>query len=491
MCKRLAVLLTLVCLLFVTQAFSLPVPLVDAVKNGDKSAIRALLQQRVDVNGREPDGTTALHWAARVNDLQTAELLIRAGANVKAANRYGVTALHLACINGNASFIEALLKAGADPNSALPEGETALMIAAKTGRADAVKVLLAGGADVNAKESWRGQTALMWAAAEGHADVIRALIAGRADLNAKSTGGFSAFLFAVREGKIDAVKALLASGANLNESLPRRGGRGGGGGGNAATNANANAVPDTANAFLLAAANAHYELASFLLDAGADPNAAPQGFTALHQVSWVRKTGIGDNGPAPPGSGNMSSLEFVRKLAARGADLNARVTRRPSMGTTTLNSIGATPFLLAARTKDVDLMRLLAELGADPLLTNVDGTTPLMVAAGIGTSSPQEDPGIEPEVLASVKLALELGGDINAVDKNGETAMHGAAYKHVPSVVRFLASQGAKVEIWNKPNQRGWTPMRIVEGIPVGMNIAGDAATRAAIREVLQAAGVN
>ena len=158
------------------------------------------------------------------------------------------------------------------------------------------------------------------------------------------------------------------------------------------------------------------------------------------------------------------------------------------MGTTTLNSIGATPFLLAARTKDVELMRVLAELGADPLLTNDDGTTPLMVAAGIGTSSPQEDPGIEPEVLASVKLALELGGDINAVDKNGETAMHGAAYKHVPSVVHFLAEKGAKMDVWNQPNKKGWTPLRIVEGIPVGMNIAGDAATRAALREVMTAA---
>src|SRR6185295_13658898 len=228
------------------------------------------------------------------------------------------------------------------------------------------------------------------------------------------------------------VKALLERGAALNESLQTR--RGGGRGGAAATGAAApaqQAQPDnTPNAFLLAAENAHYELAAFLLDAGADPNAAPQEFTALHQVSWVRKVGIGDNNPAPPGSGNMSSLEFVRKLVARGANLNARVTRKPSMGTTNLNSIGATAFMLAARTADVPLMRLLVELGADPLLANDDGTTPLMVAAGVGTSSPGEDPGSEPEVLEAVKLVLQLGADVNAVDKNGETAMHGAAYKH-------------------------------------------------------------
>jgi ankyrin repeat protein len=242
---------------------------------------------------------------------------------------------------------------------------------------------------------------------------------------------------------------------------------------------------NTPNAFLLASGNAHYELAAILLDAGADPNAAPQGWTALHQMTWVRKVGVGDNGPAPQGSGSMTSIEFVRKLVSKGANLNARVTRRPSMGTTTLNAVGATPFLLAARTKDVELMQALADLGADPLLTNEDGTTPLMVAAGIGTSSPLEDPGNEAEVLEAVKLALKLGGNVNAVDKKGETAMHGAAYKHVPTVVRFLAENGARVEVWNRQNEKGWTPLKIVEGIPVGMNIAGDEPTRRVIRELL------
>jgi len=314
----------------------------------------------------------------------------------------------------------------------------------------------------------RGQTALMWAAAEGNADAIKILVEKGADVQTRSSGGWTALLFAVREGRIPAVKTLLAAGASLNEALARRGD-----------------TANTPNAFMLAAANAHYDLASVLLDAGADPNAAPQGWTALHQITWVRKVGVGDNGPAPQGSGTMGSLDFVRKLVAKGADLNARVTRKPNMGTTTLNAIGASPFLLAARTKDVELMRLLADLGADPRLSNEDGTTPLMVAAGIGTSSPLEDPGIEPEVLEAVKLAFKLGGDINAVDKKGETAMHGAAYKHVPSVVAFLADNGAKIEVWNKQNERGWTPLKIVEGIPVGMNIAGDAPTRAIIRKLM------
>ena len=471
-----------------TTSFAADLRLVDAVKKSDKTAVMALLDQRatprVDVNAAAPDGSTAFHWAARVDSLQVAELLIRAGANVKLANRYGVTALHLASTNGNGAFVEMLLKAGADPNTATPEGETALMMAARTGKVDAVKSLLTHGANANAKETWRGQTALMWAAAEGNADVIRILVENGADIRARSNGGFTPLLFAAREGQIAAVKALLDGGAAINESLQTR--RGGARGGATAGAGAGVAQPDnTPNAFLLASENAHYELAAFLLDAGADPNAAPQGFTALHQVTWVRKVGIGDNNPAPPGSGNMSSLEFVRILVARGVNVNARVTRKPGMGTTNLNSIGATPFLLAARTADVPLMRLLVELGADPLLANDDGTTPLMVAAGIGTSSPGEDPGSEPEVLEAVKLAIDLGNDVNAVDKNGETAMHGAAYKHVPSVVRYLAGKGAKVEVWDHANKRGWTPLKIVQGIPIGMNIAGDAPTRAAIQELL------
>ena len=349
--------------------------LVDAIKSGDREAIQTLVRARVELNTPEPDGATPLHWAVRADDSQTVELLIRSGANPKAANRYGVTPIYLACLNGNAAIVEMLLKAGADPNVALPDGETALMTAARTGKAGAVKALLAHGAQANAKEPVRGQTALMWAAAEGNTDAIRALVEHGADLQTRSSGGFTALLFAVREGRIDAVKALVAAGAGVNESLARRGGGRGGAGATSGTE-------NTPNAFLLAAANAHYELAAWLLDAGADPNAAPQGWTALHQVTWVRKVGVGDNGPAPKGSGRMSSLEFVSLLAARGANLNSRVTRRPSMGTTTLNAIGATPFLLAARTKDAELMRLFADLGADPLLTNEDGTTPLMVAAG-------------------------------------------------------------------------------------------------------------
>jgi len=462
-----------------------PASLADAAEQRDAAAVGSLLRSGADVNAAQVDGTTALHWAAYHDDAETATLLVRAGANVNAVNRYGVPPLAQACTNSNAAIVKLLLNAGADANATLKGGESALMLAARSGNVESVKALLGHGAKSDVRERL-GQTALMWAAAEGHAPVIRALIARGADVKARSNAGFTPLLFAAREGRIAAVNALLEAGADLNESLPvrRRGPQ-------AASQAPGQTVPPAEiglNAFLLTAANAHYELAAVLLDRGADPNAAPQGYTALHQVSWVRKAGIaGSNNPAPQGSGSMDSLTFVRTLVAKGAQLNARVTKRPNMGVTTLNSIGATPFLLAARTADAPLMKLLAELGADPLLTNEDGSTPLMVAAGLGTNAPGEDPGTEPEVLDAVKLALELGNDLNAVDKNGETAMHGAAYKHVPSVVRYLADKGARMDVWNQPNNKGWTPLKITEGVQRGMNIVSSPSTAAVIREVMGA----
>ena len=469
-------------LLACTGTAGAQVAIVDAIKAGDTARVRALIDTRADVNAAQADGTTPLHWAVDRDRPDIVQMLIRAGADVKASNRYGATPLWLASINGNVKTVAMLLEAGADASSANGDGETALMVAARTGKAEVVTLLLTRGANANAKENWRGQTALMWAAAEGHAAVIDTLVARGADLKARSNAGFTALLFAAREGRIAAVESLLGAGADIDESLPvrRRGPQPGG----------QSAPPSEVGltVFLIAAANAHYELAAILLDRGVDPNAAPQGYTALHQVSWVRKAGVaGSNNPAPQGSGNMDSLTFVRRLVAKGARLNDRVTRRPQMGVTTLNSIGATPFLLAARTADAPLMKLLAELGADPLLTHEDGSTPLMVAAGLGTNAPGEDPGTEPEVLEAVKVALELGNNLDAVDKNGETAMHGAAYKHVPSVVRYLSAKGARSDVWNRPNSKGWTPLKITEGIQRGMNIVSSPPTAVAVREVMAA----
>jgi ankyrin repeat protein len=461
----------------------------------------ASAQAPVDAKRVETDGTTALHQAVERNDAAAVDRMIRAGADVKAANRYGVTPLSLACVNGNAAIIEMLLKAGADANAALPGGETALLTAARTGAVDAVNALLAHGAEVNAKETVRAQTPLMWAAGEGHVEAIKALLARGADLKARDNGGWTAFLFAVREGQLDAVRALVALGADVNEMLlSPAGGRGRGRYAGAAAGV-AGAPPARGrgpaapaggpSALALAVGSAHYELASFLLDKGADSNAAAQGWTPLHHITWLRKPGQASNGPAPKGSGNIDSLEMVRRLVAHGANLNARVTKRPGAGTTALNLIGGTPFFLAARTGDAPLMRLLVDLGADPLLPNEDGTTPLMAAAGAGTQSPGEDAGTEPECLEAVKLALSLGNDPNVVDKNGNTVMHGAAYKQLPSVVKYLGEHGARVDVWNRKNSSGWTPLRIAVGVHRGMNFRFHEPTAAALRELMVAARVS
>jgi ankyrin repeat protein len=417
--------------------------------------------------------TRSLRQAAEVGDVTAARNLIAAGTDISEADRYGVTPLYVACANGSTGLVELLLKAGADPNTAQGEGETVLMAASRTGQVEIVRALLKAGAKVDAKETWRGQTALMWAAAEGHVPAVQALVSAKADLGVRSKSGFTAFLFAARDGRKEVVRALLEAGVSPNEALTP------------------SARRPASNALVLAVTNGHFELASMLLDAGADPNLAANGWTALHTITWVRKPGTGSNDPAPEGSGSMDSLELVRRLVAKGADVNARTTKNRNVGLTSLNTEGATPFLLAARTGDAELMRLLVKLGADPLIPTTEGSTPLMVAAGVGTRSPGEDAGTEEECLEAVKLALELGVDVNAVDKNGETAMHGAAYKWLPSVAQFLGDHGAKPEIWNQKNSHGWTPLRIADGVHRGMNLRRSPETALVLRKFLKAAGMS
>ena len=467
-------------LLVALEAADSPSALADAAEQMNRARVRALLKQRVPLDAPQPDGMTALHWAAYHDDTEMAASLIGAGANPTAATRYGVTPLSLASTNGNASLITLLVKSGADPNTALPGGETALMTASRTGRLEAVRALLAAGANANSKDAVRGQTAVIWAAAEGHAQVVQALIDAGADIHVRVPSGLTPLLFAVREGRADAVRVLLKAGADVNEMIPTEGRRRGYGG---------SAPRAGLSALHLAVMNAHFELASALLDAGADPNADRPGYTALHVLTAARKPGIGDNDPAPPGSGALSGIELARRLVARGANVNAKMTRRVNLNNTRANELGATPFMLAALTADAELMTTLAELGADPLALNIENSTALMFAAGLATRSPGEDAGTESEVLEAVRVALKLGADINAVDKNGETAMHGAAYKNLPKVVKFLAANGAKIAIWNKEDRFGWTPLAIAVGYRFG-NFKPSAETEAAIREVMIANGV-
>lgn len=417
--------------------------LADAAERGDTAALDALLRHGADPNDAAPDGTTALHFAVHREDAATASALLAAGASVDAANRYGVRPLYLAAQNGDAATVRLLLEHGADPNGALPEGETALMTAARTGDVETLEALLAAGADVNARESWRGQTALMWAAAENNAPAIEALLAAGADRDAVSAGGeFTALKFAVRAGAIDATRALLDAGADVDERLL-----------------------DGTSLLVLAVMNAHYELGAVLLDYGADPNAADQGWTALHQIAWSRRWNMGFNLPGPARTGNLDSLALAEKLVAMGADVNARQKAEPVDGNRNkLNRIGATAFLLAAKSADVPLMRLLLDLGADPSITTDEGTTALMAAAGVGIWAPGENPGTHEEALAAVKLAFEAGGgDVNAINANGDTALHGAVYRGgaIP-IIEFLVERGARLDV---VNALGWMPVTAADGV--------------------------
>ncbi|MCZ6774400.1 MAG: ankyrin repeat domain-containing protein [Proteobacteria bacterium] len=468
--KRQIAILSIILFGWTGAATAGPEPIIaDAAEAGDVKLILRLLLEGADQKAPQADGMTALHWAVYNDDLYMAALLVGAGADVNAVNRYGVPPLSLACTNGNADLVRGLLSSGADPNGSLRGGETVLMTAARTGNLEVVEALLAEGADPGARER-RDQTALMWAAAEGHADVVRALIGAGAEFRSTLKSGFTPMFFAVREGRMDVVRTLLDAGIDVNETMNGRG-RG-------------------VSPLLLAVQNGHFELAVALLNAGADPNDQRSGYTSLHTLVHVRKPNLGDAGdPAPIGSGNMTSLQFARTLVAMGADINARlekgVSRAPG-----LNKKGATPFFVAADRADASYMRLLLELGADPFLPNVEHSTPLMAAAGLGTLSLAEEAGTEPEAVEAVKVLLDLGADVNALDDNGETPMHGAAYGIFPKIVQLLADNKADIGIWNRTNKHGWTPLFIAEGYRPG-NALPSAETIKSLRRIMGAAGVS
>ena len=440
--------------------------LADAAEMRDGALIRDLLQEGADVDARQIDGMSALHWAVFHDDDDVAGLLVRSGADVNAETRYGIPPLAVASTNGNATLVGLLLDAGADPNEYLEGGETVLMIAARTGNLEVVSALLAKGADPNAQER-RDQTALMWAAAEGHVPVVEALIDAGAEVDATLRSGFNPMFFAVREGHIDVALALLEAGVDINKILlPLRAG------GNRPAN-NTNRPARGPSPLLMAVQNGHFELAVALINAGADPNDQLSGFAPLHTLSWVRKPDASDLGnPAPIGSGDLSSLEFVRAIVALGADVNLRLEERAPRqpnSASRLSSGGATPFLLAADRADAALMRLLLELGADPFTLNLKGTTALMAAAGLGTTAPEEEAGTELEVLEVTRLMIELGADVNTVNDENDTAMHGAAYGMFPAVINLLADNGADPHIWKRENHRGWSPLFIAEGYRFGL----------------------
>ncbi|TWU16384.1 ankyrin repeat domain-containing protein [Allorhodopirellula heiligendammensis] len=420
----------------------------------------------------QPDGMTPLHWAVFHQSQEWTRRLLQAGADPNAKTLYDITPLAIACQRSAVEVAAELLRHHADANEQLPGKFTPLMMAARAGSAELCSMLIQYDADVDAAQR-NGQTALMFASAEGHADVIETLLDAGADLHRSLPSGFTPLCFAARQGHAAAVTKLLDRGASVSETMqPKQ---------TSGRNPRKGMSP-----LMLAVESAHYELAMELVRRGADPNEQTSGFTPLHALSWVRRPGKGDNpagDPPPRGSGDLSALEFVREIVDAGADVNLKLRRgRAAKGL--INPNGATPFLLASQTVDLPYMQLLLELGADPTIVNADGCSALMAAAGVGTDHVGEHEGTPEEVEQAIRLLVDSGLDINAVAKNDETAMHGAAYRCFPDTVRLLVQLGAKTENWNHKNKYGWTPLDIALGHRPG-SFKPDPATIAAIEELL------
>ncbi|MBM3776749.1 MAG: hypothetical protein FJW23_00730 [Acidimicrobiia bacterium] len=445
----LAALFTLAIGLPAAPATAADLRVVQAAREGDLAAVRALVKSGAPVNERQGDGATALHWAAHWDDGEMVETLLDAGANVNAVNDLGVSPLWLACENGSPRTATRLLAAGANANVTLPSGETALMTASRTGNPDVVRALLAAGAAVNAREHSYHQTALMWAISQRHPEVVGMLVEAGADVHARSIvrhrrvntekggfgreiltevdlGGFTPILYAARHGVVESARLLVEAGANVND-LGAEG----------------------TSALLVATHSNHPEMALFLLDQGADPNLGTAGYTALHTAILHGQTGV------------------VKALVARGADINAIVeqgtpTRRSSADhAITGYEVGATPIWLAARYRYPDIMRVLAAAGALPGRSELaDGASLLHAAVqgSIPTIQPfEEDPSVgRAAMLEAVTVALDAGAAVDAVDKDGNTALHLAASRGQDQVVRLLVERGAAIDA---KNGKGQTPL--------------------------------
>ena len=451
--------------------FKTDVSLADLIESKDYAAAFEKIQAGEDVNQKQADEMTPLHWAVYHGHNALTDKLLAVGANPDPVNRYGVPPLWIACRNGDSSSATHLLNAGAEPNFALRGGETMLMTASRTGSAPIVQSLLDHGAIINAQEQNK-QTALMWAAAEGNLDAVDTLIRNGADVHLTLDSGFNAFYFAVREGFGEVAFRLVEAGIDTNARMkPKR----------KASKGPSNGM----NALLLAIENGHFELAKQLVCKGADPNSVTTGYAPLHAITWVRKPIRGDGDPPPTGSGTLTSLELVKFLIEQGADVNIRHRKHSARGSG-LNRTDATPILLAAETGDLPFIKLLIQHGADPQSTNVDHVTPLLAASGIGVlSNGDESAGTEKDAINTIRFLIDAGAEINSVDDQGKTVMHGAAFKSWPNLINSLHQWGADPKIWNTKNSDGWTPLMIAEGNRPG-NFRPSQPTIDAIEELLR-----
>ncbi|MDO8793472.1 MAG: ankyrin repeat domain-containing protein [Vicinamibacterales bacterium] len=436
----------------------------DAAERRDGKAVRVLLKQGVDAKATQPDGATALHWAAHWNDVALAKDLVAAKTDPNAANDYGVTPLFLAVTNGSLEMTEVLLGAGARAGAALPTGETVLMTAVRGGNPAVVKRLIGAGADPNAAQKSKGQTALMWAATSKNVPVASVLIEGGARAGMTTANGFTALLFAAKEGSIEMARLLLASGAKVDEQ-----------------------AKDGSTPILAATVRGHSDLAMFLLDQGAKPDGAlaVAGYSPLHFAAarfddalapvelnqtgeWRALLGMPDR---------KGKLALINALLARGADVNAMSTKpllRAGFGE---SFFGSTPFIIATGSGDVEVMKLLLAKGADPKATGDSGRTAIIAACdGNADTSVVVT---EADRMEAIKVALEAGVSIEAADAKGYRAMHSAATNGFHKIIKLLLDKGADLNpVTNSRNEKdygtgvlvvaGQSPLGIVEGTFTG-----------------------
>jgi ankyrin repeat protein len=447
--------------------------LVEAGRNHDQQKIRDLLSRRADPNVRSSDGSTALLWAAHWNDVATADLLLRGGADPNIANDFKMTPLWQACINANAALVQLLLKSRANPNTPVATGATPLMTCAKTGSIDAVRALIAADANVNASEPIEHQTALMRAAEERHRDVVKILINAHADLYARTRKGFTVLHFAARQGDEETVRMLLAAGMDVNlrtqldDAVAGTGGKAGGDLGVSASIRSGKGKPPAGGLtpLLIATIRGKVDLALFLLDHGADPNINDAGLTPLHWTSatWENGTSNPVYGFEDPMSGipdREQKLKLVKALLAHGADLNARMKRRPPVGGGYADVNGATPFLLASSVDDLEIMKILLAAGADPKLVTATKTTAIMASTGLNHLV-GESAVTEAQAIATVKFLLDLGLDPKGSTTFGENALFGPAYHGWNQLLAQLIDLGVDV---NAENRAGITPWLAASG---------------------------